>query len=271
MHMNSVYPFQSHELEQWRLGVQSAAIRPLSIKMLEGAGVVAGSRVLDLGCGPGDLSLLAAKMAGPTGSVTGIDRDLSHVRAAQRNANELGLKNVSFIHADIGNFTPPTKYDAVVGRYILIYVSNPEEVISAASNWLLPYGSLGFIEMDIFPGVRSHIWPPVSDRTARAIQYIADIMIASGVHTYMGARLPSMLAAFGDVGVETSAPPQWGPQSLALPLAALRSVLPIARRLDDPFAHSFDPDLLYEVETAGRDHTTVTTPPLSIAAWVALA
>lgn len=268
--MTSVYPFQSHELEQWRLGVQSAAIEPLSVTMLEGAGIVAGSRVLDIGCGPGDLSFLAAKMAGPAGSVTGIDRDPSQILAAQKRAGDLGLTNVSFIQADVETYAPDTRFDAIIGRYILIYVKSPEEVVSTATRWLRPNGSIGFIEMDIFPGVRSHIWPPVSDQTGRAIQYIADILIASGVHTYMGARLPSILAAVGDVGIETSAPSQWGPQSLALPLAALRSILPMARQLNDPRADTFDPDLLYEKEIIGRDNTTVTTPPLSIAAWASV-
>lgn len=266
--MTSVYPFQSHELEQWRLGVQSAAIRPLSVKMLEGVGVVAGCHVLDLGCGPGDLSLLAAEMAGPDGSVTGIDRDPVQLIAAQKSAGELGLTNVRFVESDISTFSPDQQYDVIVGRYILIYVKHPEEVISTAMGWLRPHGRIGFIEMDIFPGVRSHIWPPVSRETGQAIVYIADILIASGVHTYMGARLPSMLAAaVKDVSVETSAPSQFGPQSIALPLAALRSILPMARQMQDPRADTYNPDLLYEAEIIERDHTTVTTPPLSIAAW----
>ena len=43
-------------------------------------------RVLDLGCGMGDVSLLAARLVGPTGSVTGIDRDGVIVEKARERA-----------------------------------------------------------------------------------------------------------------------------------------------------------------------------------------
>jgi hypothetical protein len=122
--------------------------------------------------------------------------------------------------------------------------------------------------MDFARGVRSRIWPPPSPATARAILFIGDVMLDAGVHTDMAARLPSLLAAYGDVGCEQSAEPQFGADSVELPLEAVRSVQATARRLGRPDADAHDVDALIAAEQAARSADTVTVPPLSVAAWV---
>ena len=59
-----------------RLMVQSAVMRPFTERLFKAAGMSTGMRVLDLGCGPSDVSMLAANLVGPSGSVIGIDRSL---------------------------------------------------------------------------------------------------------------------------------------------------------------------------------------------------
>ena len=62
------------EDEVARLEVQGAALAPATRMILAEAGIRPGMRVLDLGCGAGDVALLAAGLAGPGGSVVGVDR-----------------------------------------------------------------------------------------------------------------------------------------------------------------------------------------------------
>jgi hypothetical protein len=47
-----------------RLMHQAAILRPITERLLRGAGIGRGMRVLDLGCGAGDVSMLAAKLVG---------------------------------------------------------------------------------------------------------------------------------------------------------------------------------------------------------------
>ena len=56
-----------------RLQRQAEMLRPITERLLVAAGVEPGMRVLDIGCGPGDVSTLIADLVGPTGSVVGID------------------------------------------------------------------------------------------------------------------------------------------------------------------------------------------------------
>src|SRR5919202_4639284 len=59
-----------------------------------------GERVLDLGCGAGTDSLVAAQMVGPAGSVTGIDMTPEMLAKARAAATELTATNVDFVEAE---------------------------------------------------------------------------------------------------------------------------------------------------------------------------
>jgi len=65
---------------------------------LELANIRPGERVLDIGCGTGDLTLAAARRTGPTGSVWGIDASLQMIEVATRKAHRAGhsAHNVRF-------------------------------------------------------------------------------------------------------------------------------------------------------------------------------
>jgi predicted RNA methylase len=77
---NYVLGHSVHEAE--RLMLQSRVLRPYTEKFFRAAGLAPGMRVLDLGSGMGDVSLLAADMVGPAGRVLGIDRNPEAVAAA---------------------------------------------------------------------------------------------------------------------------------------------------------------------------------------------
>src|SRR5262245_61976095 len=72
--------------EQRRLADQASVFRPKTEAFLRGAGVVPGMRVLDAGCGAGDVSFLVAEMVGPDGEVVGVDRSPDVVATARGRA-----------------------------------------------------------------------------------------------------------------------------------------------------------------------------------------
>jgi ubiquinone/menaquinone biosynthesis C-methylase UbiE len=60
-------------------------------RLFNDAGITAGMRVLDLGCGQGDVSVLAAKFVGDQGAVLGVDRDPDAIKIAKENIQKLGF------------------------------------------------------------------------------------------------------------------------------------------------------------------------------------
>lgn len=60
-----------------------------------------GETVVDLGCGAGLDSILAARMVGPSGRVIGVDLTPEMIDKATRNAQVVGIQNVEFRQADL--------------------------------------------------------------------------------------------------------------------------------------------------------------------------
>jgi SAM-dependent methyltransferase len=61
-------------------------------KTVELAGITSGDRVLDVGCGPGRLAIVAGSVAGPTSEICGIDPAPEMIELARRNAVRTGVR-----------------------------------------------------------------------------------------------------------------------------------------------------------------------------------
>src|SRR3984893_5680888 len=68
-----------------RLMLQATILRPFTERLMRDAEIGPGMRVLDLGCGAGDVSMLAAELVGPSGSVVGIDRSPQVIAFSRRS------------------------------------------------------------------------------------------------------------------------------------------------------------------------------------------
>ena len=108
--------------EQKRLKLQAKFLEKWTEQYLLSAGLKPGMRVLDLGCGMGDVSLLAAKLVGSSGHVTSIDRDPVVIEKARERARlENRNAEIEFIETDLFGFHASRGFDAVIGRYVLLY------------------------------------------------------------------------------------------------------------------------------------------------------
>jgi ubiquinone/menaquinone biosynthesis C-methylase UbiE len=92
--------------------------------------------------------MLVAKHVGPTGEVVGVERDANTLTKARSRVAEAQLRNVSFVEADVGQVASSKQrskpFDAVVGRLILEYVSDPAAVLRSLSNLVTLEASLSF-------------------------------------------------------------------------------------------------------------------------------
>src|SRR5262245_5560606 len=112
-----------------RLIKQARFIGDLTAQVLTLAGLDQGMRVLDVGCGAGDVSFLAAQIVGPTGAVIGVDRSAEAIQAAERRATAAGLANVRFLVADLNEVVIDEPVDALIGRLVLMYFPSPAVVL----------------------------------------------------------------------------------------------------------------------------------------------
>jgi protein-L-isoaspartate O-methyltransferase len=113
------YQLGSDAAEIERLNLQGRVLAPATRTILEAAGIRPRMRVLDLGCGAGDVAFVAADLVGPEGEVVGIDRAREPIAKANQRASHQGVENVRFVTGDIHDTAPDGPFDAIVGRLVL--------------------------------------------------------------------------------------------------------------------------------------------------------
>jgi ubiquinone/menaquinone biosynthesis C-methylase UbiE len=87
--------------------------------------VAAGSRVLDVGCGFGDVTLTLARSVGKTGVATGVDVADRFVESSRRDAEIAGVANARFFRADVQTDDLGGPYDAVFSRFGIMFFASP--------------------------------------------------------------------------------------------------------------------------------------------------
>lgn len=93
--------------------------------LLARAGVGAGMRCLDLGCGGGEVTFELAKLVAPDGVAVGVDMDEVKLALAREVARKRGLTNVEFRAANVNDWDEPASYDVVYSRALLQHLSQP--------------------------------------------------------------------------------------------------------------------------------------------------
>ena len=135
--------------ERRRLALQASILNPLTDSFLRRAGVSAGMRVLELGCGIGEVSLIAARLVGPHGHVHCLDIDGEALEIARSRIHSAGHDHVAFENLDVATHVPAQPYDAVIGRHILIHTPDAAAVLRKAVEMVHVGGLIAFQEYDL--------------------------------------------------------------------------------------------------------------------------
>ncbi|MDQ1683735.1 MAG: hypothetical protein QOC82_472 [Frankiaceae bacterium] len=123
-----------------------AMLGGLGDRVLQTAALNPGERVLDVGCGAGQLTLQAAEAVGPAGSVVGVDVAAHLVEAASRRAAQRGLTNVEVIEADAQDHPlPDGAFDVVISRFGVMFFADPVAAFANLLRATAAGGRLAFV------------------------------------------------------------------------------------------------------------------------------
>ena len=104
----------------------------------------AGERVLDLGSGGGIDVLLSAKRVGPEGRAIGLDMTDEMLALAQRNAADVGARNVEFLKGNIEAVPlPAASVDVVISNCVINLAADKPAVFREIARVLRPGGRMG--------------------------------------------------------------------------------------------------------------------------------
>ena len=124
-------------------------------RLMAAAAIQPADRVLDVGCGNGETSRAAARLASP-GSALGVDLSSSMLERARELAGAEGLTNVAFEHADaqVHPFAPAA-FDVVVSRFGTMFFADP---LAAFTNLARATRPGGRIVMVVWQGLAANEW-----------------------------------------------------------------------------------------------------------------
>ena len=188
------YPLGYSNGEHDRLVRQAELVAPITERVFREAGIARGQRVLDLGSGLGDVSMIVARLVGPSGEVVGIERDSNSIARARERVKAAGVANVKFIHTDASHLPSEEQFDAAVGRFILMFLPNPVAVLRSVVRVLRPFGVLVFQEPSWTPmlamAAPDSLWSAV-------LNAIRETLLRAQANTEMGIDLYRHLQEIG--------------------------------------------------------------------------
>jgi ubiquinone/menaquinone biosynthesis C-methylase UbiE len=236
------YALGRNEAEYERLIEQAELLRPLTRRVFEAAGIGPGMRVLDVGCGLGDVSFLVSEMVGAEGWVLGVALDATALELADARRAAQPLPNVAFRCGDARSIGYGEPFDAVVGRFVLMFMSDATAALTHLSTHLGRRGVAVFHEWVASVHGVSPTQQPV---LASLLELLGESFARSGASLSMGAELywrmldaglepePQPMAEISvSTGRDTSGPRRWALLARSLLPKAIEHGLATAAEVD---------------------------------------
>ena len=123
-----------------------AALVPATEKMLDLAAIAQGSRVLDVGCGSGEQTIIAAHRVGESGHVLATDIAAPMIADTKKNVAAAGLRNVSTRVCAVEALADGGEaFDAAISQFVLMLIPDPVAAARAVLAVLHPGGTFAAI------------------------------------------------------------------------------------------------------------------------------
>ena len=140
--------FAHNEDELARLEKQASIFQEMEKQMLLASGLAGHMRVLDLACGPGNITRLIAGLL-TTGTVVGADANPALLARAAAETTGDEAQKITYVQADAHQLAfPADAFDFVYERFLFQHVSRPAAILTAIKRVLAPGGILLVVDVD---------------------------------------------------------------------------------------------------------------------------
>jgi ubiquinone/menaquinone biosynthesis C-methylase UbiE len=191
------YVLGTHDEEVARLGLQHRVWRPTASDCWRRAGITIGSRVLDIGAGPGYATVDLAEIVGPTGEVIAVERSARFLEVAKQRCAALGLSHVHFRQADVvEDELGALNVDFSWCRWVASFVLKPEKLIANIAAALRPGGLAIFHEYSHY---ETFCFTPRRPAMEAFSEQVMKNWRAAGGEPNIATQFPSL---FRDAGLE---------------------------------------------------------------------
>ena len=264
-----LYPIGETDLQSRRLITQAQLYNPFTRAFFQAAGIGNGMKVLELGSGIGDVSLVLADLVGPNGRVVGVELKPAAVETARTRIAASGWRNIETLAGAIEAVELEQDFDAVVGRFILMWLPNPLAVLQRVVSHLRPGGIVAFQDNDFTFGVTTSAPLPLFDQVTA---WLKNTIVQDGPDYHMGLKLQHLYQHAGlttpqftfDAPIGTGY--NWtGYQFLAETIQMQKA--PMQQRGIALPAEFDTPDLAEKIRKEAVENNAVIVLPAIIGAW----
>ena len=163
-----------------------------------------GQQVLDLGCGPGTITIDLARLVAP-GTVVGLDNDPAPLGPARADAQRQGVSNVSFAVGDVHQLNyPDATFDIVHAHQLLQHLMEPVAALEEMRRVCKPGGYVAARDADF----AAMTWYPLDARLDRWLDMYQRVARSNRAEPDAGRRLLCWARAAG-FGKITSSATAW--------------------------------------------------------------
>ena len=161
----------------------------------------AGQHLLDLGCGPGTISIDLARRVTP-GQVVGVDREQAPLREARAVAADHSVENVGFELGDAYHLGyPDASFDIVHAHQVLQHLSDPVAALVEMRRVCRPGGCVAARDADY----QAMSWYPADPRLVRWLELYRRVARSNHGEPDAGRRLLSWARTAGFCDITSSA------------------------------------------------------------------
>jgi SAM-dependent methyltransferase len=255
------YVLGTHDEELERLGLQHRAWRSVVLDCWRRAGITVGSRVLDVGAGPGYATVDLAEIVGSTGEVVALERSHKFVAAIEKARGACSFTNIKINELDLmTDELPQGQFDFSWCRWVLCFVPDPALLVKKVGRVLRRGGLALFHEYGHYTTWR---FVPCRPRLEEFRAHVIESWRAAGGEPDTGRELPSWLTANG-FAVRSVRPHlfclrpndymwKWPAQFIDVHLSRLKEL----GRIDDGFAEKVRAEL---TDAENHENSFMITP-----------
>lgn len=193
---HSDYVLGTDDPERDRLRFQHELWLEEATRGWRSAGVGAGSRVIDIGCGPGLATASLLDLVEAHGFVAGLELSPTFVEQASRRCAHAA--NAEILRFDVLRDSVPSRhrqtFDVAWCRWLAMFLPQPERIIATAHDALRPGGRIVFHE---YVNYSTYSLCPRGDRVSEFVRFAIQSFARDGGDAHVGRRLPAMLASGG--------------------------------------------------------------------------
>lgn len=192
--MSEDYILGVNRKELERLEFQNGVWKKVTDEFIIRSGLTKGMKCLDVGAGPGFVSMDLLNIVGPQGEVTALEPSKLYLEHFKNYCEEKSVTNVKFINSIVEESElPENYYDFIFARWVISFVPDAELFLSKLYKALKPGGIIALQDYN-YEGITRH---PMTEIFKDVPDAVRKYWLKGGGDPYIALRIPELFKKAG--------------------------------------------------------------------------